>query len=348
MDGASDYYASINSESKTLKSDLSDLLFPRLNKLEYAQVWQALVRTDKNEACDGLTYCSKCDQEQIIDIYSTNCWMPEKDQCGSSISREGECYNREHSWPRSWWGGHDDVDTPDTDLHHLFPTDGMTNRIRSNHPYGIVDSNVSYTSSNGAKLGECSAESNYGWHGQCFEPSDAYKGDVARAYFYIAVAYANRLMSSRNPTPAVHGASLAKWQDALLRKWHHDDPVSAKEQARNDQVHLVQGNRNPFIDHSDWVERIDFTSGTIAPGMSQCLRGQRGPVCSANDDCSDKEGCLRCARSGFCTAEPLPPPPRPMCVRYQYGPSCSSHSDCSGIEGCVRCANSGFCTDVEI
>ncbi|MBN1199869.1 MAG: endonuclease, partial [Bacteroidales bacterium] len=36
-------------------------------------------------------------------------------------------------------------------------------------------------------------------------------------------------------------------------QWHSDDPVSGKETGRNNAVYLVQQNRNPFVDHPEFV-----------------------------------------------------------------------------------------------
>jgi hypothetical protein len=39
-------------------------------------------------------------------------------------------------------------------------------------------------------------------------------------------------------------------------QWHQQDPVSAKEIARNDSIYKIQNNRNPFIDNPIWVNAI--------------------------------------------------------------------------------------------
>jgi endonuclease I len=89
-----------------------------------------------------------------------------------------------------------------------------------------------------------------------FEPIDEYKGDLARTYFYVSVAYMGASWSSNQ---MVSGAKLNADAEAMLRAWHAADPVSSKETARNAAVEDVQGNRNPFIDHPEWVELItDF------------------------------------------------------------------------------------------
>ena len=93
-------------------------------------VWEAYPETDNFDfACGEATdVCPSCatgsaTADHLVDIYSSKCWVPIEEQCGS-YQAEGDCYNREHSWPKSWWGGADKLSTPYTDLHHLFPTDG--------------------------------------------------------------------------------------------------------------------------------------------------------------------------------------------------------------------------------
>ncbi len=109
--------------------------------------------------------------------------LTDADQCGN-YGGEGDCYNREHSWPKSW----SDEDAPMySDLFHLYPTDGYVNGRRSNYPFGDVGS-ASWTSMNGSKVGSCSYP---GYSGTVFEPIYEYKGDFARSYFYMTVRYYN-------------------------------------------------------------------------------------------------------------------------------------------------------------
>jgi hypothetical protein len=82
--------------------------------------------------------------------------------CGN-YSNEGDCFNREHSWPQSWFNSNSPMQS---DLFHVYPTDGKVNGLRSNYPYGEVTT-PSSTTLNGSKLGPCSFT---GYTGTVFEP----------------------------------------------------------------------------------------------------------------------------------------------------------------------------------
>ncbi|WP_245568362.1 endonuclease [Ferrimonas futtsuensis] len=196
----------------------------------------------------------------ILDIYSEKPasgdsvhFSAGQDQCGS-YSREGDCYNREHSFPKSWFGGK--VEPMNSDVHHIFATDGYVNAKRSNYPYGEVVS-ASYTSGNGSKLGTDASGRTL------FEPIDEFKGDLARAYFYMATRYQDKIAgwesNTSNSDLVLDGSAdrvFEPWLLALLKTWHLQDPVSQKERDRNQAAFDHQGNRNPFVDHPEFVEMI--------------------------------------------------------------------------------------------
>jgi endonuclease I len=169
------------------------------------------------------------------------------DRCGS-YTQEGDCFNREHSWPQSWFNS---VSPPVSDAFHIFPTDGWVNNQRSNYPYGEV-SNPGWTSLNGSRLGN---NITVGYSGTVFEPIDAYKGDIARGFFYMATRYLGEDAGWAS-SPATSGATILPWELCVLITWHHQDTVSAKELNRNDAIYKWQNNRNPFIDHPEWVDSI--------------------------------------------------------------------------------------------
>ncbi|MEI7500625.1 MAG: endonuclease [Bacteroidota bacterium] len=167
--------------------------------------------------------------------------------CGN-YSSEGDCYNREHSWPKSWFN-----DTPpmNSDIFHIYPTDGYVNGKRSNYPYGTV-STAGWTSQNGSKVGACSWP---GYSGTIFEPLDEYKGDFARTYFYMSTRYFTE-DGSWNITEMTNKSQLKPWALQMMLHWSNADPVSIKETDRNNAVYLIQHNRNPFIDHPEYAALI--------------------------------------------------------------------------------------------
>jgi endonuclease I len=187
---------------------------------------------------------------KIWDMYSVYEYTFETDQnSGSTPGSEGVDYNREHSWPQSFFN----KATPMvTDLFHVYPSDTYVNGKRSNYPYGEVSS-ASYTSTNGSKLG--TARSGLGYTGTVFEPIDDYKGDFARTYFYMATRYYTEDGSWLDWAMA-DGVELKQWAIDMLLQWHENDTVSTKEINRNDAIYALQYNRNPFIDHPEYVSYI--------------------------------------------------------------------------------------------
>lgn len=174
------------------------------------------------------------------------------DQCGT-FSEEGDCYNREHTFPSSWFNN----DTPMyTDLFQIVPADGYVNGMRANYPYGEVGT-ANWTSENGSKLGTC----NYpGYSGIVFEPINAYKGDLARNLLYMATRYYGEDAGWAGSN-MFNGSQPEEWAINLLLEWHENDPVSQKEIDRNNAVYGLQDNRNPFIDHPEYAGYI-WGSGT--------------------------------------------------------------------------------------
>lgn len=177
------------------------------------------------------------------------------DQCGN-YSGEGDCYNREHSMPQSWFNQGSPMRS---DLFHVYPTDGYVNGRRGSYPFGEV-ANATWTSQNGSKVGSGTQAS--GYTGTVFEPIDEYKGDFARTYFYMATCYENKIQNwagngTANTTLAGNSYPVYKtWVVDLLLKWHRNDPVSAKEKSRNDAVYNIQDNRNPYIDYPELAEHV--------------------------------------------------------------------------------------------
>ena len=237
------YYKTANGKKgAALKTALSAIIYNRTERT-YANLWTDFRTTDKRS--DG----------KVWDMYSgiTNFTFG-TDQAGS-YSKEGDVYNREHSFPKSWFGG--STKPMYTDLFHLYPTDGYVNGQRSNLPFGETKGE-SYESAGGfSKVGKCTYS---GYSGKVFEPNDEYKGDFARTYFYMVTCYEEKLSDwYRNYSSSYEGCKatldgnaypgLSAWQLKMLMEWAANDPVSQKEIDRNNAVYGIQKNRNPFIDY---------------------------------------------------------------------------------------------------
>lgn len=225
------YYTAANgSKGSGLKTSLSAIISDHTVE-SYKDLWEDFTETDARE--DG----------RVWDMYSsTTGFMFISDQCGN-YKNEGDCYNREHSFPKSWFN---DASPMYTDLFHLYPTDGYVNNRRSNYPFGETD-RPTYTSNDGfSRLGPSSVS---GYSGTVFEPADEYKGDFARTYFYMVTCYENRISGWNSDM--LDGKSypgFARWALDMLLRWSEEDPISEKEIRRNNAVYHIQGNRNPYID----------------------------------------------------------------------------------------------------
>ncbi len=236
----------------TLRFELSKIIDGHQAQ-SYSSLWSHFSNTDKKS--DGTVWDMYSDQPGGMPSYTFAFFS---DQCGN-YSGEGDCYNREHSFPRSWWGG--STGTPMyTDLFHVVPSDGYVNGRRGNLPYGET-SNPNWTSSNGSKKGSSSFP---GYSQEVFEPIDEYKGDFARGYFYMMTRYYNNI--SGWSSDMLSGNDLSSWAKDLLLQWHRSDTVSMKEINRNEEIYSIQQNRNPYIDHPAYVELIwgDSTINSIA------------------------------------------------------------------------------------
>lgn len=159
--------------------------------------------------------------------------------------------NREHSFPKSWWGGAEN--DAYTDLYHLYPSESAANMAKSNYPLGEVQTPEF---DNGVSKVGYAYQGQGGGASKVFEPADEYKGDFARTYFYIATCYQD--LTWKYTYMVQNGAypTLRPWAYEMLLDWARRDPVSQKEIDRNEAVYLIQGNRNPFIDFPELAEYI--------------------------------------------------------------------------------------------
>ncbi len=186
---------------------------------------------------------------RVWDMYSDMTNYTFSDKCGN-YSSEGDCFNREHSVPKSWF---DSQSPMYSDAWHVYPTDGKINGMRSNYPFGEVGSDASGSHNNFSKWGSCVTA---GYSGTVFEPNDEYKGDFARSYFYFATRYKNDISGWGGIFTTTY-PHIVKWQLDMLLRWHKMDPVSQKELDRNEAIYASnQGNRNPYIDYPDLVDLV--------------------------------------------------------------------------------------------
>ena len=298
----SSYYSSLNGKSGAdLFSAAHSIAKNGYSSLTYDGLWTAYQTTDVYPS-------GHANAGKIWDMYGGCSFTYSTNQCGN-YSDVCDCYNREHSIPKSWFGGSESKNTPGSDLFHIFPTDGKVNGMRSNYAFGEVNSGTTYQG--GSKLGtaksitisntiiasgsstqSCSAS-------KVFEPIDEYKGDFARAYMGTMVRWASGdyqtfttddgsvIFNTAYTAASYYG--LTKYGVALLMKWHRQDPVSQKEIDRNNAVQNKQGNRNPFIDYPCLAEYIwgehagetfqlsnavgSFESGFTAGSSSGCTSG---------------------------------------------------------------------------
>jgi endonuclease I len=264
------YNAAAGLSCAPLKTALSTIITTGAVQLTYTPgVWTAYLKTDikrnfentRDVIWDMYSDRGPGQNEPYEFIYQTN-------QCGN-YTKESDCYNREHSFPQSWFVG--GTYPMYSDINHVFPTDGWVNALRGNFPFGevtTIEATPGNPSQNGSKRGTGAAV-NFGYTGTVFEPINEYKGDFARAQFYMATRYESLIdgwQNNGNANEVLNGTEYQAYDDwyiKLLYKWHLQDPVSDKERARNDSVFVVQNNRNPFIDNPQWVLDVWNCTGLL-------------------------------------------------------------------------------------
>ena len=242
-DVPADYYSTCEGKTgKALLQALGDVVGPHTN-VGYDGLWEVYRQSDMR--ANGTLW----------DMYSTKEWPANFPKCGN-YKLVGDCVNREHSFPKSWWGGGKQIQY--ADAYHLYPTDGKVNGQRSNFPFGECANGESLAANGSVRpLGRLGKSTFPGYTGKVFEPDDMYKGDFARTYFYMAAAYNDKIGGWNSDMLAGNNYPVYKeWAVNLLLKWSRQDPVSDKETDRNEAVSGFQHNRNPFIDHPELAEYI--------------------------------------------------------------------------------------------
>ncbi|CAN5736922.1 hypothetical protein BH11BAC4_BH11BAC4_13860 [soil metagenome] len=282
------YSAATGLSCGPLKTALSNIITAGQFTLSYGQLdnnQMPIVDTIRTDDGTG---------SMIWDIYSNNNTGPEPyffnstqtypgGFCGATTPTiDGTCWNKEHTFPKAWFAS---AYPAYADLYIVRPTDYRLNAKRVNAPYATVGSPTYQFPTAGTypvypmppnpvldKLGPSNATAvtiPVAW-----EPSDAVKGDLARGYFYILTRYENDLAGW---VTANNGTGIEKVVDAanpvypsfnlayltMMFNWHIADPVDAKEINRNDLIYTQQNNRNPYIDHPEYVALAWQCTGVI-------------------------------------------------------------------------------------
>jgi endonuclease I len=224
-----DYYANATGKSgAALKSALHTIISNQ-TKLTYDQVWNALKDTDQDPA----------NPNNVILLYSGR--SQSKTTNGGGVND----WNREHVWAKSH-GNFGTATGPGTDVHHLRPEDVSVNASRGNLDFDNGGTAVT-------ECPGCTADAD------SFSPRPAVRGDVARMILYMAVRYdGGDGFADLEPNNSVNNGSAPYiGKLSVLKAWSAADPPDAFEQRRNQVIYDTwQHNRNPFIDHPEWVSSI--------------------------------------------------------------------------------------------
>jgi endonuclease I len=252
-------------------------------------------------------YSDRNDEGLMMDMYCDD-W--------SYVSNPGDVAggcNIEHSFAKSWWGGA--KNDAYKDCYHLNPSNSTANSARSNYPLGVPETDIKTSGS--LKVGKIHHPTlNVDF--SVFEPKDEYKGDFARAYFYMATCYGhwsngeiddvlsqyngwrvdNAQVGSKYAMQNDNYLEFQPWEQEILIQWHRQDPVSEKEIKRMDAVSNFQHNRNPFIDYPylaeyiwgsragealDMSKLVASSDATFVPGVSNGWNGEGGSTVDPED-----------------------------------------------------------------
>ncbi|CAM3548416.1 extracellular ribonuclease precursor [Flavobacterium saliperosum S13] len=246
------YYSTATGTGYTLKTQLFNIIDNHTDRT-YAGLYTTYLTSDIDSYYEN--------DGTMLDMYTEN---PTGAECaftygtnqddGTGGGSECDKYNREHIIPQSVFGS---ANPMVSDAHFVTPSDKYVNAQRDNFPFGVVQT-ATNTYSNGSKKGN-NLNSGYsaGYSGTVFEPINEFKGDIARMILYFATRYEDQ----------VAGWSYAMFNNTsnqvftnthleILKQWHILDPVSQREIDRNNAIYARQNNRNPYIDHPEWVAVI--------------------------------------------------------------------------------------------
>ena len=250
------YYATATGGGYTLKTQLFNIISSGTSDPGYSGLYTTYLTSDVDSYYEN--------DGSLLDMYTEN---PTGTECfftygvnqddGSGGTAECQKYNREHIIPQSVFSSA----TPMySDAHFVVPSDKYVNAQRGNFPFGRVNS-ATNTYSNGSKRGN-NLNSGYsaGYTNTVFEPIDEFKGDIARMYFYFITRYEDQVSGwSYDMFNGTSNQVLSNTFLNILLTWHLNDPVSQREIDRNNAIYTRQNNRNPFIDHPEYVCQIYTT-----------------------------------------------------------------------------------------
>jgi len=188
-----------------------------------------LIKDHKQLGYDGIARTIMFGKLDNVGGYVTCVYTGRKVACNDVPSANPpQAMNTEHTWPKCFGAKEEPAKS---DLNHLFPTDTFANSTRSNYPFGMVSRGSEIWSQGGSAF-----------DGDVFMPREDQRGRVARAMFYFSIRYQLPLFGDMEP---------------VLRQWHKDYPPNEEDITRNERIYGYQGNRNPFIDRPDFVDKID-------------------------------------------------------------------------------------------
>lgn len=241
-----DYYIPIDAGAQSFMADLTNLLQQK-NFLAYDDFRSTVVPSIYERDTVNGQKTVQCQYSGEVKVY-----VPPFGWQATNSSRE-------HRLCQSWMKiGGNTVSPPGTDFHNLeLVNQNQVNSVRSNFPYGevVTPTNVFLN----GKLG-LNAQGK-----TVYEPREEQKGDAARSQFYMLMCY-DEYQNSGNWGYADLPSFASDQDENVLRQWHQQDPVDKLERTRNQYIYTIQNNRNPFVDHPEWIDCIDFTQlQQIAP-----------------------------------------------------------------------------------
>lgn len=279
VDAGSYYFGVDVTSQNALRMDLFELIqghvrYPYTD--EDTDTWDILEAADQDPG----------NASNIIDIYKN-----------ASYAKQGggnDFYNREHVWAKTYGFGDDSPNNyPYTDAHHLRLSDSNYNSRRGSNPFQTCNANCTEDPTdlnNGVGGGSGQYPGNSNWRTSSgadgsYEVWGHRRGDIARSMFYMDVRYEGTdhpftgftdpqliLTDTQSLIAASGGQDFGTaylGYLSVLLQWHEEDPVDEDERRRNEIVYGYQGNRNPFVDHPEWVDCV--FNGNCAPTLTVCF-----------------------------------------------------------------------------